>query len=99
MKILILPLLLVSLSPAMLFLIIKYWKKDKKISIWLKILLGIVFVPIGLVATYFAVFVSILGHPTGMGATGAIIFIPIGLATTLLVIPILASEKSIRKIT
>jgi len=100
MKILIIPLLLISLPIFVLFLIVKYWKKDKKIPITLKIVLGMVFIILGLVLTYCAIIVSMHGH-TDKGiqcATGVVALIPIGLLVNFIGIPaILISEKNKRK--
>jgi len=100
MKILIIPLLLISLPIFVLFLIVKYWKKDKKIPIVLKIVLGIAFIILGLTLTYCAIIVSMHGH-TDRGiqcATGVVTLIPMGLLVNFIGIPaILISEKNIRK--
>jgi len=99
MKILILPLLIILMPNIILFLIIKYWKKEKQYSIGLKIVLGIVFTILGLVSMYIAVIVSAHGHmDKGIQcATGAVIFIPMSLLVNLIGIPlILTLEKSIR---
>ena len=101
MTILILPLLIILLPITLLFLIIKYRKKDKKVSIGLKIVLRIVFVVLGLILTYVAIIVSIQGHMNKgiQCATGVIIFIPFGLFVNVLGIPLMLSlEKNIRGI-
>ena len=100
MKIFIIPLLLISLPIFALFLIVKYWKKDKKIPIALKIVLGMVFVILGLALTYCAIIISIHGHAAGgiQSATGVVTFIPLGLLANCIGIPaILISENNIRK--
>ena len=100
MKILILPLLIILLPIASLFLIIKYWNKDKPFSIGLKIVLGIVFIITGLVFSYFAMFVSIRGHMDGgiKCASGVVVFIPFGLFVYFVGIPLmLLLEKKIRE--
>jgi hypothetical protein len=100
MKILIIPLLLIFLPITVLFLTIKYWKKDKKISIGQKIVLGIVFFILGLIATVLAMIVSAQGHgDNGIRcATGVITFIPMSLFVNFIGIPVmLVLEKTIRK--
>ena len=102
MKILIIPLFVILLPTIGLFLTIKCWKKDKKISIGLKFLLGVTFVLVGLVATWFSVIVSVWGHMTpdasgGVCASGAVIFIPLGLIVNFIGIPlVLILEENIR---
>ena len=100
MKILILPLFIIILPNILLFLTIKYWKREKEFSIGLKFALGILFVILGLVLTYLAIIVSIHGHmDKGIQcATGVVIFIPMGLFVNLIGIPlVLFLEKNIRK--
>ena len=99
MKILIIPLFLILLPTFGLFLTVNFWKKDKKISIGLKFLLGIIFLLLGLVATWFSVIVSVWGHmDKGIQcATGAITLIPMGLFVNCIGIPlVLILEKTIR---
>jgi hypothetical protein len=83
----------------LLFLIIKYWKKGNRVSIGLKILLGIIFSILGLAATYVATIVSISGHiDKGLQcASGVVVFIPIGLFINIIGIPLmLFLEENIR---
>jgi len=91
MIILFFPLLLVLLPSAILFLIIKFWRKNKKNSIGEKVALGVGFIILGLILTYLAVIVSIYGHRVNgiQCATGAVVFIPIGLIVNLIGIPLI----------
>jgi hypothetical protein len=91
MKILLIPLLSVLTPVAALFFLLRYLNKTKRISALLKIALGLIFIPVGLLATYMAVVVSIKGM-IGNGitcATGAVAFIPLGLLVNVIGIPFL----------
>jgi len=102
MKILILPLFIILLPVTLLFLIIKYWKKGKHVSIVQKIVLGITFAALGFVLMYVAIIVSVHGHADRgiQCASGVIIFIPMSLFVNFIGIPlILFLERNIRGIT
>jgi len=101
MKILIFPLFLILLPITLLFLTVKYCKKNKPLSVGLKIVFGIVFIIIGFGLSYFAIIISIKGHiEKGIqGATGVVTFIPISLFVNFIGIPLLLMlEKKIRGI-
>jgi len=89
--ILVVPTLIILLPVTLLFLIIKYWKKDKKVSIGLKITLGVVFILLGLVLTYVAIIVSIQGHMNKgiQCASGVVTFIPMSLFINFIGIPLI----------
>ena len=93
MKILILPSILILLPLVILFLIIRYWNKRKAISMGEKIVLGIIFIAIGLLTTIYAMSVSIEGmaDKNVQCMTGVIVFIPFGLLTYILGVPLLLS--------
>jgi hypothetical protein len=85
----------------MLFLVIRYWEKDKKISAGLKIAFGMIFFILGLLSTGLAIKISMQGHlDKGVQCvTGIVIFIPISFFVNFIGIPlILILEKSIRGI-
>jgi hypothetical protein len=91
MQILIIPLLITLIPVATLFFVLRHLGKTKKISLFLKIALGLIFIAIGLVATYFAIVVSIKGI-TDKGiscATGAVVFLPLGILLNIIGIPLL----------
>ncbi|MBO9592643.1 MAG: hypothetical protein J7599_07005 [Niabella sp.] len=100
MKILVLPTVLVLLPIAVLFCILRYGKKTKGYSTGLKILLGFLFIPAGLLATFFALLLSIEGFMDKhiQCATGAVTFIPFGLLTYLVGVPLLLalSKRQVR---
>ena len=93
MKILILPSLIILLPIGILFSIIKYWTNRKAISTGLKIVLGIIFIAIGLLTTIYAMSVSIEGmaDKNVQCMTGVIVFIPFGLLTYILGVPLMLS--------
>ena len=100
MIILIIPLFIIILPSAILFLIIKFWRINRKISTGDKIALGIGFFIIGLIFTFLAFVVSIQGY--GLAGikcvSGAAVLFPIGLKVNLIGIPlILIFEKKIRR--
>jgi hypothetical protein len=99
MIILIIPLLLIALPSTILFLVIKFWNKNRRISTGYKIALGVGFAIIGVIFTLLALIVSIQGHMTGgiKCASGAVVLIPLGLMVNLIgILLILISEKKIR---
>ena len=87
------PSLLILLPIVLLFFLLKYWTKRKPISIGLKIILGIVFVAIGLLTSFYAITISLEGmadkNITCM--TGVIVFIPFGWLTYIVGVPFLLS--------
>ena len=91
MKILLIPLLIVFSPVVILFFVLRHLNKAQEISISLKIALGLVFVALGMAATFFAVITSLAGiSDEGISCgTGAIVFIPIGIIANLIGIPIL----------
>jgi len=93
MKILILPSLIILLPIGILLLIIKYWTNRKANSTGLKIVLGIIFIVIGLLTSLYAMTVSIKGmaDKNVKCMTGAIVFIPFGLLTYIVGVPLLLS--------
>jgi len=100
MIILIIPLLIVLLPTIILFLLIKFWRKNRRISTGDKIALGVGFFIIGLIFTLLALFISIQGHMVAgiKCASGAVALIPIGIIFNLIGIPlVLILEKNIRK--
>lgn len=98
MKILILPLLLTLLPVALLFFILRYFRKQKDFSIALKIGLGLIFIAAGLMASYYAILVSIQGMSENkiQCMTGVVIFIPLGLAIYFVAVPFLLFSKKNR---
>lgn len=93
MKILILPTLLILLPIGILFLILKYWTKEKVISKGMKIFLGIIFIAVGLLTSIYAMAISLEGmaDKNVKCATGIVVFIPLGLFTYLAGVPLLLS--------
>ena len=96
MKILVLPLIITFLPIIVLFLILKYWAKTKKISFVAKIVLSVLFIAISLLTTFYAVIVSIEGMTENQVqcVTGAIVFIPLGLLNVIGVPLLLFSNRS-----
>gem|GEM_PF-3400494 len=94
MKILVLPLIVTFLPIIVLFLGLKYWSR-KNIPVFNKLILSVLFMAIGLIATYYAVLISIEGmtEKQVQCMTGAIIFIPIGFLNVIGV-PILLFSKN-----
>lgn len=93
MKILILPSLLILLPLGILFLILKYWTKGKSISIGIKFFLGIIFITLGLLTSFYAMTLSLEGmmDKNIKCATGVVVFIPFGLFTYMIGVPLLIS--------
>lgn len=81
MKILLLPLILTLLPIILFFLIFKFYLKKRDVSLWIKIVLGIVFFGLGLLASYFSTLVSIEGMVSEniRCVTGSIVFVPFGM--------------------
>ena len=100
MKILILPTLLILLPIAILFFILKYWTKAKGISTGMKILLGIIFITVGLLTSFYAMTVSLEGmaDKNVKCATGVVVFIPFGLFTYLAGVPLLLTLFKSKKL-
>lgn len=95
MKILILPLFLILFPIGILFLITKYWTKRKAISPGLKIVLGIIFIAVGLLTSFYAITVSIEGMADKniKCMAGVVVFIPLGLLTYIVGVPLLLSYR------
>ncbi|MEO8819692.1 MAG: hypothetical protein ABI267_00080 [Ginsengibacter sp.] len=95
MKILILPLLLTLLPAALLFFILKYFRRQKDFSVALKIGLGLVFIAVGLISSYYAILLSIQGMSESKieCMTGVGVFIPLGLAIYFVGVPLLLFSK------
>ena len=93
MKSLILPPLLILLPIGILFLILQYWTKRKAISTGMKIILGIIFIAVGLLTSFYAMTVSMEGMADKniKCMTGAVVFIPLGLVTYIVGVPLLLS--------
>lgn len=91
MTILVLPSLLILLPISLLFFLLKYWAKRKAISIGLKLLLGTIFVIVGLLTSLYAMTISMKGMADKniRCMTGAIVFIPFGLFVHLIGVPML----------
>ena len=91
MKVLILPSLLILLPIGILFLIIKYWTKRKAISTAMKIVLGCIFISIGLGVSFYAMALSMEGMVESniKCMTGVVAFIPFGVFTYLAGVPLL----------
>lgn len=81
MKILILPLLIIIVPVIILVLIIKGLKKEGQINLLRKVVLGVSFVLIELIATFAAIYQSMNGMAdNGIECmNGAITFIPLGI--------------------
>ena len=100
MKILILPLVIIVLPAISLFFLHKYLSKQKEISNSLKLVLGILFIAIGLFASWNAIAISIDGmSEKGINClTGIVFFIPLAVVTYLAGVPILLFKKRRRMI-
>jgi hypothetical protein len=91
MKILLIPFLIILIPLVILFFFLRHLTKAKKISVLLKIALGLVFIAIGIPTTFFAMTISISGmSDKGINCmTGAVAFIPLGFIVNLIGIPLL----------
>lgn len=83
MEILLIPLVIILSPFLMLYLILRYLNKAKGVTWLLKISLGLLFMAIGIMATIFAIQMSINGmSEKGVKCmNGIIVFIPIGIAS------------------
>ena len=91
MKVLVLPLLLTLLPIAVLFLILNFWFKRNQVSILIKISLGIIFFALGIIASFFAMQLSMGGmvDKNIKCVTGAIVFMPLGFLIYSIAIPVI----------
>lgn len=90
MKILVLPILLILLPILILFLSIKFGLKGRKISLVLKVFIGIIFIGIGLLSSLYAIGIS-MDAMSAKGVNcmiGIAVFIPFGLFINLAGIPL-----------
>ena len=91
MQILLTPLIIIFIPITILFFLLQSFKKSRQISISSKIALGLTFIIFGILASLFAMIVSI----NGMGqegikcATGAVAFIPLGFMIHIVGVPLL----------
>jgi len=99
MKILILPMALIFLPIACLFILLKYTEKLNHLSIFTKSVLAVLLMSIGILFSYFAILLSIEGmSENGIQCmTGVVFFIPVGLLVNVIGIPTLLFLKKARK--
>jgi len=91
MKILLIPFLIILSPLVILYFVLRDINKTKKISVLLKIALGLVFIIIGIMTTYFAMAIS-MGGMSEKGITcmtGVIVFIPLGFFVNVIEVPLL----------
>lgn len=91
MKILLLPIVIIFLPVIALWFLINYIKPKAGYSLPVKIILAILVIPVGFVAAYYAILLSIEGM-TEKGITcmtGIAFFIPVSLFADLICIPYL----------
>jgi len=90
-KVLFLPLLIILLPMGILFLILKYWSKQKDISLGSKIGLGLVFSAFGIWASFYAMFVSMEGMVDKgiICTTGTLVVVPFGVLINAFGVPLL----------
>jgi hypothetical protein len=95
MKILLLPSLITLLPAIVLFLILKYQAKNKKLSLVAKIILSVLFIVLSFSATFYAMIISLEGMAEKQiqCATGVAAFIPLGLLSAVGVAFLLFSNR------
>jgi hypothetical protein len=95
MKILILPLILILLPVASLFIWLKYAERSNRLSVLSKIMLALVAIPVGLLLSHFAILMSIESmQENGIECmTGVVSFIPVAFLSNAIGIPILLFSK------
>ncbi len=91
MKILLIPFLIILTPLLILFFVLWYLNKTKRVSVLIKIALGLVFIPIGIMTTYFAIITSMNGmSENGVTCmTGVVAFIPLSFLVNVIGIPLL----------
>ncbi|HEX6430167.1 MAG TPA: hypothetical protein VF008_20880, partial [Niastella sp.] len=99
MEILVIPLAVILTPFLMMFLILRYLNKAKGVTWLLKISLGLLFMAIGIMATIFAIQMSINGLlEKGVKCmTGIVVFIPIGIASIVGIPLLLIFTKAVQK--
>jgi len=91
MKILLVPVIIILIPIPILFLLLQYLKKRRSVSTYSKVALGFSFLIFGLLASFFAMIVSIngMGEKEIWCATGAVAFLPLGFIVNIIGIPLL----------
>jgi hypothetical protein len=91
MQILLVPIIIILIPITILLFVLYFLKKSKKISWSLKVGLGSVIIIVGLLASFYAMTISINGmSQKGIRcATGAVAFIPIGFIGNIVGVPLL----------
>lgn len=91
MQILLIPFLIILIPVVTLYLVLQHLGKRKKISLLLKIALGLIFMIVGIMMTFIAVLVSIngMGNAGVTCATGAVVFLPLGILVNVIGIPLM----------
>lgn len=91
MKALLIPLIIILTPILLLFIILRYLNNTNGASLMLKISLGVVFIAIGIMATIFAMIMSVnaLSEKGVTCMTGIAVFVPISFAVNIVGIPLL----------
>lgn len=91
MQTLIIPFIIIFIPTIMLLSLLQYLRMTNQISTSLKVFLGFAFVIVGMLASFYAMTVSMDGmSQKGIRcATGAIAFIPLGFIVNIIGVPIL----------
>jgi len=91
MKIIILPLIITVTPVLVLFLFLSFWPKYRAMSNLSKVITGLIFVAIGMLASIYATIISVSGiAENGIScATGAVIFLALGFILNFAGVPLL----------